>query len=102
MGLLGNRDFDCPVVVAGWMLDVDPSAALVLRIEVQTGEFGTEGTVASPASQTFTFVVQIAIFVQIACEPDIINFATRLIFDDVDVAIVVDRQVVWTCQLVAN
>lgn len=38
VAIVGNPNFDRPIISTAWMLDVNPSAVFVLRVEVQAGE----------------------------------------------------------------
>ena len=89
-----NRDFDRPVIAAGGMLNVDPGPALVERVEVQAGEFRSRRAVATPSARCPRPDPSVAVLVQILGEPDVVVDAAVPVLDDVDVAVVVDREVV--------
>ncbi len=85
--LFGNRDFDRPVVAAGRVLNIDPGAALVGRVEVEAREFRARRPVRCPPSDAFARIGQIAIAIQISRKPDIVVRAAVPILDDVVVVV---------------
>ena len=80
------------------MLDVNPGATLVLGVKVKAGKLRPDGSVTSPTCQTFACVQEVSVPVQVIGEPDVVVHAAIAIFDDVDVAVMVDCQVVRRAQ----
>ena len=91
---LRDRDLDGAVVLAGGMLDVDPRPALVRRVEVEPGELRAERAVRRPPTDSLAGVSQVAVLVEVTSGPDVVVDAAVAVLDDVDVALVVDGQVV--------
>ena len=81
-------------LLAGGVLDVDPGPTLVGRVEVEAGELRAEGAVGRPAADALAGVGQVAVVVEVVGEPDVVVDAAVAVLDDVDVAVVVDGQVV--------
>ena len=98
----GNRDFDSAIVTTERMLDVHPSAALVFGIKIEPAELRPRRAITGPARQAFVGVVQITILVQIVGEPDVVINPTIAVFDNIDVAVMVDREVIWAGQSAAD
>ena len=90
----GNRDFDSPVVIAVRMLNVHPGSALIRRVKVEAGKLRSHRPVRRPSRQALARIGQITVSVEVPGEPDIVIAATGPVLDDVDIAIMVDRQVV--------
>ena len=82
--LVGEGDFNRAVVGAVRMLDIDPGAALVLRVEVQARELRTQRAVRGPACQAFARIQQVAILVQVLREPDVVIDAAVAVLDSAD------------------
>ena len=76
------------------MLDVDESPVGIPEIEVETGELRADSAVRGPAGQALSRIQEVAVLVPVGGEPDVVVRATAAIFDDVDVAFVVNREVV--------
>ena len=84
------------------MLNVDPAPALVGRVEIQASELRAARAVRRPAADAFILIEQIAVLVQIIREPDVVVAAAVPVFDDVDVAVVVNTQIVRAVERCAN
>ena len=93
-----DRDFDRSIVAAVRVLDVHPGAALVGRVEVEPGELGADRAVGRPAPKALARILQVSVVIQIEGEPDVVVGPAVAILDDVDVVIVIDRQVVGVGQ----
>jgi len=75
------------------MLDVDAGPALGGRDEVQSRELRSHRAVGSPAPDSLARIVQVAIVVQVFGEPDIVITAAIPVLDDVDIAVIIDREI---------
>src|SRR5262245_18046012 len=91
---LRDGDFDRSVRAARWMLDVDPGPPFVSWIEVESRELGPHCAVRCPSADSFTRIEHIAVLVQISREPDVVVDAAVAVFDDIDVAVMVDGEIV--------
>ena len=75
--LLADGDLDRAIVVRVGVLDVDPGATLVGRIEVQTRELRSGRAIRRPPTEAFAGIVQVAVLVQVLREPDVVIDAMR-------------------------
>src|SRR5215203_2799337 len=72
LGHSADGDLDRAIVSAGRMLDVDPGATLVGGVEVEARELRADRPVRGPARQSFPWIRQVSVPVQIAREPDVV------------------------------
>ena len=87
-------DLDRAVVAAVGMLNVHPGARLSVGSKYRPVNSDPAVPLDAQRADAFAGVVQIAVLVQIHREPDVVVDAAVPVFDDVDVAVVVDGEVV--------
>ena len=95
-------DFDQPVDLTRGVLNIHERPVRCPEVEVQPGELRTRRAVRRPSCQAFSRVEQVTVLVQVNREPDVVIRTAASVFDNVDVALGVDGQVVGVSEASAN